>query len=103
MNHGRRLTNCLIPAMGATAVLLAVIFGSLAPAVAFSGGVGPDLFPPSSVELVQSRRYRPRRHRPRPKDPPGTCTMSQRCNAGFIYLRTQCLNRWSVKRTEKRC
>ena len=101
MSHARRLKHCLIPAMGAAAVLLTVMFGSAPPAVAISGGLGPIVSPPSSVEPVLTRKQRWLQRKP--KDPPGTCTMSQQCSAGFIYLRTQYLNRWSVKRTEKRC
>ena len=90
-----------ISTMAAAAVLLAVTFGSRAPAFAIGGGPSADLSLPSIVELVLTTRER--RLQQKPKDPPGTWTMRQQCNAGFIYIRTQCLNRWSVRKTEKRC
>ena len=101
MSPGGYRKNFPISTMAAAAVLLAVTFGSRAPAFAIRGGLGADLSLPSTVELVLTKRQM--RLGQKPKDPPGTCTMRQQCNAGFIYIRTQCLNRWSVRKTEKRC
>ena len=90
-----------ISTMAAAAVLLAVTFGSRAPAFAIGGGLGADLSPPSTVELVLTKRQK--RLGLKPKDPPGTCTRRETCQGGFIYIQLQCLNRWSVKQTQKRC
>ena len=101
MSPGGYLKTFQISTLAAAAVLLAVAFASRVPAFAIGGDLGAGLSLPSPVELVLTKRQM--RMGQKPKDPPGTCTRREVCSGGFIYIQAQCLNRWTVKQTAKRC
>ena len=99
MRHERRVKNYLISTVGGS--LLSVVLGSPAPAVPIGGDLGRVLSRPSLVELALMTKKQQRLGRP--QDPRGICTMRRQCKAGFVYILTKCLNRWSARKTRQRC
>ena len=71
MSHDRRYQDSI---MAAGAGLLTASFGSSPTAPAISGDLDRGNSPSSNVELALTKLQQ---RLGRPKDPPGTCTMSQ--------------------------